>query len=171
MAAPGLHASMRDASAFDRAEFLGLARRGRRDPHRLELFARHLEPDEEAEAVLPVTGGTLVITDRRLLYLTSHLEVDGAWNVREFQGYVVSREVLLKAVADAERVVRQGRREMEDALLLTTTGGPEEIVLSRGPERVVPDEDVGRAIALLTRRSPSRGPRGGASPGRARSPG
>src|SRR3989337_1275604 len=150
MAPPGLAAGMRDATAFDRTEFLGLARRARRDPHPLELFARHLEPREEPEAVLPVTGGTLVITDRRLLHLTSHLEVDGAWNVREFQGYVVSREIPLEAVTDAEHVVRTGGREVEDALRVTTAGGQEEIVLSRGPERVVPDEDVARAIALLT---------------------
>jgi hypothetical protein len=162
---------VRDASAFDHAEFLGLARRARRDPHRLELFARHLDPDEEAEAVLPVTGGTLVITDRRALHLTSHLEVDGAWNVREFQGYVVSKEIPLDAVSDAERIVRKGPRDVEDALRLSTTAGPEEIVLSRGPERVVSDEDAARAIALLTRRSPSRGPPAGASRGRARSPG
>src|SRR3990170_2412484 len=134
---------MRDASAFDAAEFLGLARRARRDPYRLGLFARHLEPDEAPRAVLPVAGGTLVITDRRLLRLTSHLEVDGAWNVREFAGYTVVDEVPLEAVLAA-------RREVATA--------PKEVLLSQGPEKVVADEDAERALALITRSTRSRGP-------------
>ncbi len=89
--------------------------------------------------------------------MTSHLEVDGAWNVREFQGYVVRREIRLRGIRSAERVVRADGRGVEDALRITTAGGTEEIALSNGPEKVVPDEDADRFVALLTRRSPSRG--------------
>lgn len=161
---------MRYADAFDRAEFLGLARLGKRDPYRLELLARHLDADEEAAAVLPVVGGTLVVTDRRILRLASHLEVDGAWNVREFQGYVVSREIPLADIRSASRATRGGPAGVEDTLGLETASGTVEIVLSTGPERVLPDEDAARLISLLMRRSPSRGPASGASPGPARSP-
>ena len=149
---------MRDASAFDATEFLGLARIARRDPYRLGLFARHLEPDEIPEAVLPVAGGTLVITDRRLLRLTSHLEVDGAWNVREFAGYTVVDEVPLEAVLAARREVATAPKEVRDALVVSTREGPKEFLLSQGPEKVVADEDAERALALITRSTRSRGP-------------
>ncbi len=162
---------MRDATAFDRAEFLGPARGAKRDPYRLELFARHLEPDESPAAVLSVGAGTLVITDRRMLRLASHLETDGAWNVREFQGYVVEREISLESIASAEHIVREGAMDVEDVLRLRTPEGTEEVLLSRGPDRVVPDEDADRLLTILTRRSPSRGPSGGASRSPARSPG
>jgi len=162
---------VRFADAFDGAEFLGLARRARRDPYRLELFARHLDPDEEATAILPVAGGTLVVTDRRLLHLTSHLEVDGAWNVREFQGYAISREFRLQDIEAVERVLQKKRGGVEDVLRITAAGGTEDVVLSAGPEQVLSDEDASRLESLLTRRSPSRGSSSGASPGRARSPG
>jgi len=146
-----------DETAFDSAEFLGLARRSKRDPYRLGLFARHLEIGERARALLPVTGGTLVVTDRRLLQFTSHLDVDGAWNVREFGGYTVARELPLESIVSARRETRVAARGVEDALSITTTGGLSEFVISKGPERVVSDEDAARAIELLTRRSPSPG--------------
>ncbi len=162
---------MRYADAFDGAEFLGLARHGRRDPYRLELFARHLDADEAAAAVLPVIGGTLVVTDRRILRLTSHLEVDGAWNVREFHGYAVSLEVALADVKGAWRASSADSAGVGDIVVLETAAGAVELILSTGPESIVSDEDAARLIALLTRRSPSRGSPSGASPGRARSPG
>src|SRR5437870_4391401 len=79
-------ASMRDADAFDDTAFLGLARSAKRDPYRLSLFAYHLDPDERPLIVLPVQGGTLLVTDDRLLELRAHLEVHGAWNVNHVQG-------------------------------------------------------------------------------------
>ncbi len=145
---------MRDASAFDEAEFLGLARRAKRDPHRLGLFARHLDPDEVPRAALPVAGGTLLVTDRRLLHLTTHLEVDGAWNVREFTGYAVADEVPLDAITGVRRVLTAAAKEVRDALVVETTDGSKEFLLSQGPEQVVPDVDAARAIALITRSSP-----------------
>lgn len=154
-----LRAIVSDESAFERAEFLGLARRARRDPHRLALFARHLKPDEVPLAVLPIVGGILVVTDRRLLELRTHLEVDGAWNVREFTGYAVAREVSLESITDVARKTNpsesSGSRVVEDALQVASPEGTQEFVLSRGPDPVVPDEDVASLVALLTRRSRS----------------
>ncbi len=80
---------MRDADAFDDTAFIGLARLAKRDPYRLSLFAHHLEPDERPLIVLPIQGGTLLVTADRLLELRAHLEVHGAWNVKQFQGYAV----------------------------------------------------------------------------------
>src|SRR3989442_8832516 len=91
---------MMDDRAFDDAEFLGLGRRSKRDPYRLGLFASHFDPGERARAVLPIAGGTLIATDRRLLHLTTHLEVDGAWNVREVTGDSVAEEVSLRRNLD-----------------------------------------------------------------------
>ena len=76
---------MQDADAFDDVAFLGTARTAKRDPYRLSLFGAHLESDERPLVILPVQGGTLLVTDRRLLELRAHLEVHGAWNVKEFQ--------------------------------------------------------------------------------------
>ncbi len=146
---------MPDETAFDTAEFLGLARSSKRDPYRLGLFARRFEPDERAAAVLPVAGGTPVITDRRLILFTAHLKVDGAWNVREFTGYAIAKEIPLAAIAGVRRSTSSKPPGTVDILHVSTRDGSEEFVLSHGPERVVPDEDVARAVALLTGRSPS----------------
>jgi len=146
-----------DETAFKEAEFLGLARRSKRDPYRLALFARHFESGEQARAVLPIVGGTLVVTDRRLLHFTTHLEVDGAWNVREFTGYTIAHEAPLAGITDAGSATRRDGRDLEESLQVETSRGALEFVVSKGPERVVSPEDIARAIALLTRRSPSPG--------------
>src|SRR5207302_1987307 len=74
---------------------------------------------------LPLQGGTLLVTDRRLLELRAHLEVHGAWNVKEFQGYMIQRSLDLGSVRGIDHVVRPavdgaGNRRIEDRLLLTT---------------------------------------------------
>ena len=148
---------MADETAFDDALFLGPARTAKRDPYRLGLFARHFEPGERAKALLPIAGGTLVVTDRRLLHFIAHLEVDGAWNVREFQGYVVSREIPLEGIREVRHSTSRDPRRVEDVIHVVTEGTLVDFVLSSGPERVVSDEDVARAVSLLTRRSPSPG--------------
>jgi len=148
---------MADADAFDDAEFLGLSRSSKRDPYRLGLLARHFEMGERATAQLPIAGGTLVITDRRLLVFTTHLEVDGAWNVREFHGYVVSKEIPLEEIQDVCHSTTKGPREVVDQLQITTRGGNVDLVVSRGPQRVVSDEDLALIVRLLTRRSPTAG--------------
>ncbi len=137
---------MQDADAFDGVAFLGTARTAKRDPYRLSLFGVHLESDERPLVLLPVQGGTLLVTDHRLLELRAHLEVHGAWNVKEFQGYMVQRSIDRGTVRDIDHTVRQavdgaGNRRIEDRLRLTTANGPEEILVSRGPEPTLPDAD------------------------------
>jgi len=137
---------MQDADAFDGVVFLGTARTAKRDPYRLSLFGAHLESDEQPLVILPVQGGTFLVTDRRLLELRAHLEVHGAWNVKEFQGYMIHRSIARESVQSIEHTVRptvegMGNRRIEDRLLLTTANGPEEILVSRGPEPTLPDAD------------------------------
>jgi hypothetical protein len=157
MAGRAIAGAMADADAFDDAEFLGLSRTSKRDPYRLGLLARHFEIGERATAQIPIAGGTLVVTDRRLLVFTTHLEVDGPWNVREFQGYVVSKEIPLEDVQDVRPSTSKGPREIVDVLHITTRGGDVDLVVSRGPERVVSDEDLASLAGFLTRHSPSPG--------------
>ena len=137
---------MRDADAFDDTAFLGLARSAKRDPYRLSLFAHHLDPDERPLIVLPVQGGTLVVTDDRLLELRAHLEVHGAWNVKQFQGYAVHQAIERRAVHEVSHTVKPaedavGNRRTEDRLLLTTDGGPAEFLVSKGPDATLSDDD------------------------------
>src|SRR5438445_12530075 len=114
---------MQDADAFDGVVFLGTARTAKRDPYRLSLFGAHLESDERRLVILPVQGGTLLVTDRRLLDLRAHLEVHGAWNVKESQGYMIQRSIDRVSVRAIEHAVRgavggAGNRAMEDGLVL-----------------------------------------------------
>lgn len=137
---------MRDADAFERTVFLGLARTSKRDPYRLSLFAQHLASDEEPRILLPVQGGTLLITDRRLLELRAHLEVHGAWNVKEFQGYAIQRGIDIASTRDVvHRVTRgtdaTGNRRVEDVLIVTTATGCEEILVSKGPEATLAEDE------------------------------
>jgi len=135
---------MREADAFDETAFLGLSRNSKRDPYRLALFARHLEPEERPRVFLAVHGGTLVVTDRRLLEFRAHLEVHGAWNVKEFQGYEVRRQIDRAKVRSVEHVVspaKDGAAAVEDLVLLAVEDHVEAIVVSRGPEPTLPPED------------------------------
>lgn len=141
---------MRDADAFDDTPFLGLARHSRRDPYRLGLFAQHLEPGETPLALLAIHGGTLVVTDRRLLEFRAHLEVHGAWNVREFQGYEVRRSVPRASAAALEHRVTPDSGNVLDAVVLRTEHGEEAFLVSRGPEPTLSPEEfeVLRAAVL-----------------------
>ncbi|TLZ68728.1 MAG: hypothetical protein E6K12_00450 [Methanobacteriota archaeon] len=137
---------MRDADAFDDTAFIGLARSAKRDPYRLSLFAHHLEPEERPLVVLPIQGGTLLVTADRLLELRAHLEVHGAWNVKQFQGYAVHTTIERETVRDVAHEVRAsvdpvGNRRTEDRLLLTTDEGPAEFLVSKGPDGTLSDED------------------------------
>jgi len=138
-------------NAFDGAAFLGLARRAKQDPHRLELLARLLEWDEVVRAVVPVPGATLLVTDRRALEMRPHLEVDGAWNVREFQGYVIAREVSLDVVRTAGRRTGPGDRgrDVDDILHLETTDGDEDFLLSRGPSPILTTDEFDRLASFF----------------------
>jgi hypothetical protein len=139
-------AALREADAFDETAFIGLARLAKRDPYRLSLFAHHLEPDERPLVVLPIQGGTLVVTDARLLELRAHLEVHGAWNVKQFQGYAVQRAIERQSVRDVLHDVQAamdpvGNRRMEDRLLLESDAGRVDWLVSKGPEPTLSDED------------------------------
>jgi len=137
---------MQDADAFDEVVFLGMARSAKRDPYRLSLFGAHLDSGEQPLVLLPVQGGTLLVTDRRLLEFRAHLEVHGAWNVKEFQGYMVQRSIDRGSVRKIEHVVRAavdgaGNRRVEDRLQLTVSEGLEDVLVSRGPEPTLSDAD------------------------------
>lgn len=139
-----LRRAVRDASAFDDTAFLGPARESKRDPYRLSLFAQHLDPAERPLAFLAIQGGTLVVTDRRLLEFRAHLEVHGAWNVKEFQGYEVRREILRSTVRDVVRRLEStggASRQTTDRIQVDTARGPEEILVSRGPESTLSEDD------------------------------
>ena len=138
---------MRGADAFEDTAFLGLARSGKRDPYRLSLFGEHLEEDERPLAFLPIHGGTLLVTDQRLLELRAHLEVHGAWNVKQFQGYAlhqaVSRGIVREMTHEVVPVVDAvGNRRSEDRLRLTTDGGPLDFLVSKGPGPTLSEEDL-----------------------------
>ena len=137
---------MRDADAFEDTVFLGLARAAKKDPYRLSLFGQHLESDERPVIVLPVQGGTLLVTDRRLVELRAHLEVHGAWNVKEFRGYAVHRAFERTSFRTVDHVIRAasdavGSRRIEDILVLGTANGAEELLVSRGPEPTLLDAE------------------------------
>jgi hypothetical protein len=132
------------AEVFDDTPFLGLARRSKRDPYRLSLFAKHLESDERPLAFLAIHGGTLVVTDHRVLEFRAHLEVHGAWNVKEFQGYEVRRELARSSITSLDHRVGSATSAssgLEDALMLHTKDGPLEILVSRGPDPTLSAED------------------------------
>ena len=150
---------MADTEAFDGTTFLGLARGAKRDPYRLSLFGQHLQPGETSRALLAVSGGTLIITDRRILLMRAHLDDHGAWNVKQFQGYSVDRSVDTGSVQALDHSVqaiedRSGNRRIEDWLLITTAGGREDILVSRGPEATLSEEDFTVLRAAILRDQP-----------------
>src|SRR3989475_10161445 len=137
---------MQDADAFDDVTFLGMARTAKRDPYRLSLCGGHLDSGERPLLLLPVQGRPLLVTDRRLLEFRAHLEVHGAWNVKEFQGYMVQRSIDRGSVREIEHVVRAavdaaGNRRVEDRLQLMMSKGLEDVLVSRGPEPTLSDAD------------------------------
>jgi hypothetical protein len=135
---------VREADAFEETVFLG--RPSKRDPYRLSLFGQHLEPDERPLILLPIRGGTLLVTDRRLLELRAHLEVHGAWNVKQFQGYAVhttiERRVIHEVTHEVSRVPDAvGNQPIEDRIRMVTEAGPADFLVSKGPEPTLSDED------------------------------
>ena len=146
---------MPEADVFDRTVFVGLARAAKRDPYRFSLFAKHLEPEEVPVVFLTIHGGTLIVTDRRILEFRPHLETHGAWNVKAFLGYEIHRSLERSVVTNAAHELRptaDGRGGIEDRLVLTTVDGPEEILVSKGPDPTLSEEE------FLTLRSAIVGP-------------
>jgi len=146
---------MRDETAFETTAFLGAARRAKRDPYRLSLFGRHLEPDENPLAILSVHGGMLLVTDRRILELHAHLEIHGAWNVKQFLGYAVAREIRRAEVRGVDHLVgppqedRRHATQIEDRLVLRIRDGAEEILIARGPQAVLTEDDIRELRAAI----------------------
>ena len=137
---------MRDADAFEETAFLGLARGSKRDPYRLSLFGHHLAEDERPLILLPVQGGTVIVTDRRLLEFRAHLEVHGAWNVKEFQGYTIQRSIDRTTIQELGHAIRPlvdaaGNRRVDDVLVVSTAEGREEFLISKGPQPSLQDDD------------------------------
>lgn len=83
---------------FARTRFLGGPKDAEQEESRLWMIADHLQEDEEAVAFLALTAGNLLLTNRRLLELQPHLDIQGFWNVLRFEGYQVAREVYLREV-------------------------------------------------------------------------
>src|SRR5438128_12278462 len=116
-----------------------MARSAKLDLYRFSLFRAHLDSGERPLVLLPVQRGTLLVTDHRVLEFRAHLEVHGAWNVKEFQGYTIQREMERKSVHDVLHVVEPadvsyGSRVVADKLVLLSEPGKTEILVSRGPE-------------------------------------
>lgn len=139
---------MQDATAFEGAAFLGASRAARRDGHRLDLIARHLEYAERPLAFLPVQGATLVVTDRRVLELRPHLGIQGPWNVRRFLGFELHRGVPRSEVRGVDHAVAPEARDaagalvQESRLVFATDAGPWEVLVARGPEAALTPEEV-----------------------------
>jgi len=136
-----------DERAFEGTAFLGLARSSKKDPYRLGLFAQHLERGERPTVFLPIQGGTLLVTDRRILQFRPHLDIAGPWNVRRFLGYDLERAADRSDVRHVEYRAAPpspdgGSRVLEERLLLSTSEGSQEVLLSRGPQAVLTSEEV-----------------------------
>lgn len=140
---------------FEGAEFLGAKRGTKQDLRRLALFSRNLRQGEYVRALLPIRGGTLLLTNQRLMEMKPHLAAHGFWNVREFQGYHVESEVLLGDVIEAgthfslTSAERPGFRKAESQLVLRTKGGTKSFVVSRGVRARESDTDLKRFIGLM----------------------
>lgn len=137
---------VRDPGAFAATIFLGLARSGGRDPYRLELLGEHLDADENPLALLEIRGGTLLVTDARVLELRPHLDVHGAWNVQEFRGYAVHQSIPCASVRDVNRETRPssagGPRDVDEVLRLGTADSAIEILVSRAPAPTLETAEV-----------------------------
>jgi hypothetical protein len=135
---------MPEADAFEETLFLG--RPSKRDPYRLSLFGQHLDPDERPLVLLPIRGGTLLVTDRRLLEMRAHLEVHGAWNVKQFQGYAIhralERRIVREVIHDVSAVPdTAANRAIEDRIRVVTDDGPTDFLVSKGPEPTLSEDD------------------------------
>ncbi len=49
-------------------------------------------------AVLSLKTSNLLLTERRLVELKPHLDIEGFWNVLSFKGYRIKKEVYLREV-------------------------------------------------------------------------
>lgn len=131
---------MRDLrEMFSDTLFLGAGRSLGTDEDRLWMIAEHLHEDETALAFLSLKTSNLLLTEKRLLELKPHLDIEGFWNVLSFRGYRVKKEVYLREVLAFYLEAERGERGT-----LHLQVGDEEVVfpvpLSEGSED--PQEDL-----------------------------
>lgn len=81
---------------FSQTLFLGGG--ARQDEDRLWMIAEHLQEDETAVAFASTKKGHVLLTEKRIVELQPHLDVQGFWNVLSFKGYAPQREVYLREV-------------------------------------------------------------------------
>lgn len=92
-------ASMKDLrEIFSETVFLGMPSDAREDEERLWMIAEHLHEDEKAIAFLSLARGNLLLTQKRLLELRPHLDIEGFWNVISFKGYSVEMQIYLREI-------------------------------------------------------------------------
>ncbi len=124
---------------FSDTLFLGAGKSLGTDEDRLWMIAEHLQGDETALAFLSLKTSNLLLTEKRLLELKPHLDIEGFWNVLSFKGYRVKKEVYLREVLAFYLESEKGERGM-----LRLQIGDEEVVfpvpLSEGSED--PQEDL-----------------------------
>ncbi len=83
---------------FSQTLFLGTGRETPQDEDRLWMIAEHLREDETALAFVSTKRSNLLLTEKRLLELRPHLDIQGFWNVLSFKGYAPRREIYLREV-------------------------------------------------------------------------
>lgn len=147
---------MRDLEEmFSETLFLGAGKGVQTDVDRLWMIAEHLHGDETALAFVSLKTSNLLLTEKRLVELKPHLDIEGFWNVLSFKGYRVKREVYLREILAFDLETGRGER---GALHIQV--GDEKVVfpipLSEGSED--PQEDLDLFGSCL----------GGALKGRAR---
>lgn len=139
---------------FSDTLFLGAGRGMRKDEDRLWMIAEHLQEKERALAFISLKTSNLLLTERRLLELRPHLDVQGMWNVLSFKGYDPRREVYLREVLGF--YLESGERGKSRLRLQV---GEEEVVIPMPiSERTEnPQEDMEAFAACLGRAFKARG--------------
>jgi hypothetical protein len=147
---------MRDLKdIFSDTLFLGAGRGTKGDEERLWMIAEHMQEDETALAFLSLKKSNLLLTQKRLLELKPHLDIEGFWNVISFKGYAVERAIYLREVLGFYLEVEDPR-----AATLRLQVGAEEVVfqvpVADASQR--PAEDLEAFGACLQRALRAGGP-------------
>ncbi len=111
--------------AFSQTQFFPSKPEAKNAYSSISLWGEHLEPGERVRSVIMLRSSTVLLTDRRLLELTPHMDDFGFWNVRRFEGYERTLELPTASTAlvgwqDLEKGCRLGLRDAsgEHTLLL-----------------------------------------------------
>ncbi len=109
------------------------------------LWGEHLQEGEEVRAVIMLKASTVLLTDRRVMELTPHMDDFGFWNVRQFEGY----ERTLDVPTHATTVAVGQASERGYQLLLQGPSGSHTLLLE--PFRILTSEHIDEFVGLLTR--------------------